>query len=84
MLEGAGRRPFSTLDRRPSPHFHARDIGFIKRALGHCLENTGNGDLVYMKVFRAERFEEVSLLDWLAHIPSTWWPGPELRSVGHH
>jgi hypothetical protein len=30
---------------------------------------TGNSDLVYMKVFRADRFEEVSRSDWLAHSP---------------
>jgi oxalate decarboxylase len=41
----------------------------IKKAFGHYLENTGNTDLVYMEVFRADRFEEVLLSDWLAHSP---------------
>jgi oxalate decarboxylase len=41
----------------------------VKKALGHYLENTSDGDLVYMEVFRADRFEEVSLSDWLAHSP---------------
>ena len=36
---------------------------------GHYVENTGNTDLVYVEVFRADRFEEVSLSDWLAHSP---------------
>jgi oxalate decarboxylase len=49
--------------------FHAGDIGYVKRALGHFPENTGNTDLLYMEVFRADRFEEVSLSDWLAHSP---------------
>jgi hypothetical protein len=40
-----------------------------QKALGHYLENTGNTDLVYMEVFQADRFEEVSLSDWLAHSP---------------
>ncbi len=35
----------------------------------HYVENTGNTDLVYMEVFRADRFEEVTLSDWLAHSP---------------
>ena len=37
--------------------------------IGHYVENTGNTDLVYVEVFRADRFEEVSLSDWLAHSP---------------
>jgi oxalate decarboxylase len=50
--------------------FHAGDIGYVKKALGHYVENTGDTDLVFMEVFRAERFEEVSLSDWLAHSPA--------------
>jgi oxalate decarboxylase/phosphoglucose isomerase-like protein (cupin superfamily) len=57
-------------------NFHAGDIGYITKAFGHYLENTGNTDLVYMEVFRADRFEEVSLSDWLAHSRSTWCPRP--------
>ncbi len=41
----------------------------MKKAFGHFLENTGNTDLVYMEVFRAERFEQVLLSDWLARSP---------------
>ena len=50
--------------------FHAGDIGYVKKALGHYVENTGNTDLVFLEVFRGERFEAVSLSDWLAHSPA--------------
>jgi oxalate decarboxylase len=50
-------------------NFHAGDIGYVRKALGHYLENTGNTNLVYMQLLRADRFEEVSLCDWLAHSP---------------
>jgi oxalate decarboxylase len=50
--------------------FHAGDIGYVKKALGHYVLNTGTTDLVFMEVFRAPRFEEVSLSDWLAHSPA--------------
>ena len=46
----------------------------MKKALGHYLENTGNTDLVYMEVFRADRFEEVSLSDSWRTAQSTWSP----------
>jgi oxalate decarboxylase len=49
--------------------FHPGDIGYVKKGLGHYVENTGSTDLVYMEVFRADRFQEVSLSDWLAHSP---------------
>ena len=70
ILKGSGRATvFNTGPAAISTNFHAGDIGYVKKALGHYLENTGNTDLVYMEVFRADRFEEVSLSDWLAHSP---------------
>jgi oxalate decarboxylase len=64
-VRGAEGRSILVLINRTGPaamtaNFHAGDIGLIKKALGHYLENTGNTDLVYMEVFRA---------DWLAHSP---------------
>jgi oxalate decarboxylase len=70
ILKGAGRATvFNTGPAAITTNFHAGDIGYIKKAFGHYLENTSNSDLVYMEVFRADRFEEVSLADWLAHSP---------------
>jgi oxalate decarboxylase len=70
ILKGTGRGTvFNTGPAAVTANFHAGDIGFIKKALGHYLENTGDTDLVCMEVFRADRFEEVSLSDWLAHSP---------------
>jgi oxalate decarboxylase len=70
ILKGTGRATvFNTGPAAITANFHAGDIGYIKKAFGHYLENTGNSDLVYMEVFRADRFEEVSLSDWLAHSP---------------
>jgi oxalate decarboxylase len=71
ILKGTGRATvFNTGPQAITTNFHAGDIGYIKKAFGHYLENTGNTDLVYMEVFRADRFEEVSLSDWLAHSPA--------------
>lgn len=71
FLQGSARvTVFNTGPQAVTADFHAGDIGYVKKALGHYVENTGNTDLVFMEVFRAERFEEVSLLDWLAHSPA--------------
>jgi oxalate decarboxylase len=70
ILKGSGRATvFNTGPAAITANFHAGDIGYVKKALGHYLENTGGTDLVYMEVFRADRFEEISLSDWLAHSP---------------
>jgi oxalate decarboxylase len=49
--------------------FRAGDLGYVKKSLGHYVENTGKTDLVVLEVFKANRFEEVSLSDWFAHTP---------------
>jgi oxalate decarboxylase len=70
ILKGTARvTVFNTGPAAITADFHAGDIGYVKKGLGHYVENTGNSDLVYMEVFRADRFEEVSLSDWLAHSP---------------
>jgi oxalate decarboxylase len=70
VIKGSGRMTvFNTGPAAVTADFHAGDIGYVKKALGHYVENTGNTDLLYMEVFRADRFEEVSLSDWLAHSP---------------
>jgi oxalate decarboxylase len=70
ILKGSGRATvFNTGPAAVTTNFHAGDIGYVKKALGHYLENNGSTDMVYMEVFRADRFEEISLSDWLAHSP---------------
>ena len=60
---------FNTGPQAITANFHPGDIGYVKKAFGHYVENIGDTDLVYTEVFRADRFEEVSLSDWLAHSP---------------
>jgi oxalate decarboxylase len=69
-IKGAGRvTVFNTGPAAVTANFHAGDIGYVKKALGHYVENTGDTELIYMEVFKADRFEEVALSDWLAHSP---------------
>ena len=69
-IRGEGRvTVFNTGPQAITANFHPGDIGYVKKAFGHYVENIGDTDLVYMEVFRADRFEEVSLSDWLAHSP---------------
>jgi len=70
FLKGTARvTVFNTGPQAITADFHSGDIGYIRKALGHYVENTGDTDLVYMEIFRADRFQEISLSDWLVHSP---------------
>jgi oxalate decarboxylase len=60
---------FNTGPAAQTADFRAGDLGYIKKSLGHYIENTGTTDLVFMEIFRTDKYEEVSLADWLAHTP---------------
>ena len=60
---------FNTGPQATTADFRPGDIGYVKKSLGHYVENTGSTDLVFMEIFKTDRYEEVSLSDWLAHTP---------------
>ncbi len=49
--------------------FEAGDVGYVENTLPHYIDNTGNEDLRFLEVFKASRFEDLSLAEWLAHTP---------------
>jgi oxalate decarboxylase len=49
--------------------FNAGDVGYIPKTLGHYIENTGDSDLVFLEMFKTSRYHDLSLNDWLRHIP---------------
>lgn len=59
---GTGKRA-RTMD------FEAGDIGYIEKTLPHYIANTGNEDLRFIEVFRSDRFQDLSLTEWLTHTP---------------
>lgn len=49
--------------------FEAGDVGYIEKTLPHYIDNVGGEDLKYLEVFRAPRFEDLSVSEWLTHTP---------------
>ncbi len=49
--------------------FNANDVGYVSTMAGHYIENTGKEDLVFLEMFRAPKFEDVSLNNWIARMP---------------
>ncbi len=75
-VQGQGRMTvFFNGGKARTQDFNAGDVGYVPKTFGHYVENTGNTDLVFVEMFRAARFEDLSLSEWVTHIP------PELVMV---
>ena len=59
----AGTGIAQTFDYQPG------DISYVPTAYGHYVENTGNTTLRFLEIFNTDRFEDVSLAQWLALTP---------------
>lgn len=69
-LAGSGRMTvFTPSGRARTMDFNANDIGFVPLAAGHYIENTGNTDLEFLEMFKADEFVDFSLNNWLRHLP---------------
>ena len=49
--------------------FQAGDVGTVPKAMAHFVENTGNETLRFLELFKAPRFVDVSLAQWMALTP---------------
>jgi oxalate decarboxylase len=70
-IKGTGRMTvFNVGPQAITSDFNPGDIGYVKKNFGHYVENTGTEDLVFMEIFKTEKYAEVTLADWLAHTPA--------------
>jgi oxalate decarboxylase len=49
--------------------FNANDVGYVPRVATHYIENTGNTDVMFLEMFKADQFVDVSLNNWLRRVP---------------
>jgi oxalate decarboxylase len=49
--------------------YQAGDVGYIPRAMGHYIENTGQTTLRFLEMFRSAHYADVSLDQWMALTP---------------
>ena len=49
--------------------FKTNDVGFVPKVAGHYIENTGNTDVVFLEMFAASDYQDVSLNNWIRHLP---------------
>jgi oxalate decarboxylase len=69
-LRGSARvTVFNTGPHANTTDFRAGDVGVVRRNFGHYVENTGDDVLQFLEVFQADKYEEISLANWLSHVP---------------
>ncbi|KAJ7651083.1 oxalate decarboxylase [Roridomyces roridus] len=70
FLEGTARVTiFASQGNARTFDYQPGDIGFVPTAMGHYVENTGNTTLKYLEIFNTDRFQDISLNQWLALTP---------------
>lgn len=86
-LQGKGRMTvFAANGAARTFDYRAGDVGYVPFANGHYIENTGTETLWFLEMFKSNRFQDVSLNQWMALTPSELVQsniqvGPELLKV---
>jgi oxalate decarboxylase len=69
-VAGKGRMTvFFNAAKSRTADFNAGDVGYIPKTLPHYVENTGDSDLIFLEMFRTDRFMDLSLSEWVRNIP---------------
>src|SRR5438445_1495719 len=69
-ISGKGRMTVvATGNKARTMDFQEGDVGYIEKTLLHYIENTGDTDLVFIEMFKADHYQDLSLSEWLVHTP---------------
>jgi oxalate decarboxylase len=69
-VSGKGRMTvFAASGKARTFDYQAGDVGYVPRAMGHYVENTGDEALTFLALFRSDHYADVSLAQWLAITP---------------
>jgi oxalate decarboxylase len=49
--------------------FNANDSWLCSTVAGHYIENTGDTDLVFLEMFKADQYMDFSINNWIRHLP---------------
>ncbi|WP_214480565.1 oxalate decarboxylase family bicupin [Bacillus sp. SM2101] len=86
-LTGKGRMTvFAAEGTARTFNYRAGDVGYVPFAFGHYIQNIGEESLWFLEVFKSNRFEDISLNQWLALTPhelvqTNLNAGPELMNA---
>jgi oxalate decarboxylase len=70
FVSGKGRMTlFAAGSHARTMDFQEGDVGYVPMSQPHYVENTGDTDLVFLEMFATDRYEDISLAEWMAHTP---------------
>ena len=56
-------------DKAHTEDFAPGDVGYVKVASGHYIENMGHDTLRFLEIFKSDHYADVSLAQWMANSP---------------
>jgi oxalate decarboxylase len=69
-VQGKGRMTvFFNAAKARTADFNAGDVGYVPKTLGHYIENVGDTNLIFLEMFKADRFMDLSLSEWVSNTP---------------
>ena len=69
-ISGKGRMSvFAAGGRARTMDFQEGDVGYVLQSTPHYVENLGDTDLVFLEMFKSDRYQDISLAEWMAHTP---------------
>ncbi len=69
-LKGKGRMTlFINQNKGRTMDFRENDTGYVPKTMGHYIENTGDTDLVFLEILKANKYVDFSLSQWLRRTP---------------
>ncbi|CUA74828.1 oxalate decarboxylase [Rhizoctonia solani] len=70
FIEGEARiTVFAAESNARTFNYQAGDIGYVPPSFGHYVENIGNTTLKFLEIFNSDKYEDISLNQWLALTP---------------
>lgn len=69
-LQGEGRMTvFASQGKARTFDYRAGDVGYVPRAMGHYIQNTGDQPLIFLEIFKSDEIIDFSLNQWMAMTP---------------
>jgi len=69
-ISGKGRMTvFAAGGHARTMDFQEGDVGYVLQSTPHYVENLGDTDLVFLEMFKTDKYEDISLAEWMAHTP---------------
>ncbi len=70
-VQGKGRMTvFFNGGKARTADFNAGDVGYVPKTFGHYIENVGDTDLIFLEMFKTNRYTDLALSEWVSNTPA--------------